>query len=276
MASLLIVTGLFALILVALRLYDWHAEKREWMRLAVMQPAKPRLYDPAMVADLPEPARRFFTFAIKPGTPLLTVVEIDMVGEFSLGSRNKPNYKAMRARQILAAPTGFVWKLWLSGMVPISGSDSGKWTRFRIFGLIPVARLGGDANHARSAFGRYVAEAIFWSPAALLPGPNVSWEALDQNSVRVTVTHDRISQTVDINIDAEGCPVSIKFMRWSDANSEKEYRLQPFGGFLSDFREVQGFRIPFNVEAGNMFGTEDYFAFYKANVTGVSFNMVKA
>ena len=273
--SLLGIAGLLTLILVALRLYDKHADKREWMRLAALQPATPALYDPEMVAGLPEPARRFFAFAIKPGSPLLTVAEINMIGEFSLGSRNKPYYKAMRARQILAAPTGFVWKLRLSGLVPVSGSDSAKWTRFRIFGLIPVARLGGDANHTRAAFGRYVAEAVFWSPAALLPGPNVSWEALEQNSARVTVAHNGLSQTVELELDAAGCPISVKFMRWSNANSEKKYRLQPFGGFLSDFREVQGFRIPFNVEAGNMFGTEEYFAFYKAKVTSVRFNMAK-
>lgn len=60
-------------------------------------------------------------------------------------------------------------------------------------------------------------------------------------------------------------------MRWSDANPEGRCRLQPFGGYLSDFREVQGFRIPFKVEAGNMFGTDEYFAFFKARVTAVRF-----
>jgi hypothetical protein len=37
-------------------------------------------FDPAMVAGLPEPAQRFFKFAIAPGTPLLPVAEIDMGG----------------------------------------------------------------------------------------------------------------------------------------------------------------------------------------------------
>jgi hypothetical protein len=60
-------------------------------------------------------------------------------------------------------------------------------------------------------------------------------------------------------------------MRWSNANPEKQYRLQPFGGVLSDFREVQGYRLPFRVEAGNMFGTDDYFVFFKAEVTDIRF-----
>lgn len=268
---LLVILGFALFSLLALRLWDERAERMEWARLAALQPTNPAMYDPLMVANLPEPARRFFNFAIKQGTPLLTVAEIDMGGEFSLGTRDNPNYQPMDARQILATPTGFVWKLKMFGSVSVSGSDTGRWTRFRILCLIPVARMGGDTNHARAAYGRYVAEAVFWTPAALLPGPSVAWEALDQDTARVTVTHNELSQAVDMKVDAKGRLVVVHFMRWTNANPEKKHRLQPFGGHLSDFREVQGFRIPFNVEAGNMFGTDEYFAFFKAKVTAVRF-----
>ena len=268
---ILAILGLCILPLVVLRLWDERAVRVEWARLAESQPPGVAVYDPAMVADLPEPAQRYFSFAIAPGTPLLTVAEIDMGGEFSLGTRDNPNYQPMEARQILAAPTGFVWKVRLPGVVPVSGSDTGSWTRFRVLGLIPVARMGGEPNHARAAYGRYVAEAVFWTPAALLPGPDVVWEAVDQDTARVTVTHNDLSQAVDIQVDAEGRPGTVQFMRWSDANPEREHRLQPFGGQLSDFREVQGFRIPFKVEAGNMFGTEQHFIFFRARVTEVRF-----
>ncbi|MBR9982909.1 MAG: hypothetical protein KFF50_17890 [Desulfatitalea sp.] len=263
--------GLALCALLALRLWDGRAERMEWSRLTALQALNPPAYDPSMVADLPEPARRFFNFAIAPGTPLLTVAEIDMGGQFSLGSRENPNYQRMDATQILAAPWGFVWKLRLPGIVPVSGSDSGRWTRFRILGLLPVARMGGDADHARSAYGRYVAEALFWTPAALLPGPGIVWEAVDEHTARVTVSHMGFAQAVDLRVDGDGCPIAVHFMRWSDANPAKTHRLQPFGGQLSDFRDVQGFRLPFKVEAGNMFGTADHFVFFKAEVDSIRF-----
>lgn len=269
--SLFVVLGFALFCLLALRLWDQRAERMEWARLAALQPTSPARYDPVMVADLPEPARRFFDFAIKPGTPLLTVAEIDMGGEFGLGTRGNPKYKPMTARQILAAPRGFVWAVEIPGAISVSGADTGRWTRFRVLGLIPVARMGGETNHARAAYGRAIAEALFWTPAALLPGPGVAWEGLDQDTARVTVTHNDLSQAVDMKVDAAGRPVVVSFMRWSNANPEKRYRLQPFGGHLSDFRESQGFRIPFAVEAGNMFGTDEYFAFFKAKVTAVHF-----
>ena len=268
---LLMLLGAGSLALIVIRLRDALSDRAEWARLTALQPANPARYDPAMVANLPEPAQRFFNFTIKPGTPLLTVAEIDMGGEFSLGSREKPNYRPMDARQILASPHGFVWMLRIPGAVSLSGSDTGKWTRFRLFGLIPVARLGGDANHARAAFGRYVAEALFWTPAALLPGPGIVWEALGPDAARVTVTHNGLTQSVDVSVDKEGRPVEVRFQRWTNANAERANRLQPFGGYLSDFREIQGFRLPFRVEAGNLFGTDAYFPFFKARLRTIRY-----
>ncbi|MCW5638014.1 MAG: hypothetical protein KIT28_03510 [Rubrivivax sp.] len=257
--------------LARLRRVDRRAGRAEWRRLAALQPAAPERFASAMVADLPEPARRYFDFVIRPGTPLRTVAEIDMVGSFSLGSRQAPAWRPMRAKQILAAPAGFVWAMRTRGGLRVAGSDSGTWTRFRVLGLIPVARVGNDPDHARSAFGRLVAEALFWTPAALLPGPGVSWEPLGPDSARVTLRHGDASQAVDVTVDAAGRPVQVVFERWSNANADRRWRLQPFGGRLSDFREVEGFRLAHRVEAGNGFGTPEYFAFYAVEVTAIRF-----
>lgn len=263
--------GLAFAVLGVLLLLDHRADRIEWDRLAALQPETPERFDLEMVADLPEPARRYFAHAIDRGTPLLPVAVIEMTGEFSLGTKDDPRYQPMEAHQILAAPEGFVWAMRTTGGMPVSGSDSGRWTRFRIFGLIPVARIGGDPDHARSAYGRYVGEAVIWAPAALLPRPGVTWEAVDEDTARVTVERGPISQAVDVTVDPEGRPITAVFQRWSNANPDKEHRLQPFGATMSDFREVGGYRLPFRVEAGNHYGTEDYFPFFRADVTDIRF-----
>lgn len=267
----LILLGAVALALSLLLFADRRADQAEWARLAALQPQQPAPFSTALIADLPEPAQRYFTYTIQPGAALLPVAEIHMQGRFSMGSKEDPRYQPMRARQILAAPEGFVWSMRTTGGLPISGTDSGSWTRFRILWLIPVARMGGDPDHARSAYGRHVAEAVFWTPAALLPGPGVTWESIDDDTARVTVTHEAMSQAVDVTVDAQGQPVQVSFQRWSNANPQKTYRLQPFGGYLSDFREVRGYRLPHRIEAGNMFGTDDYFPFFLADVTEIRF-----
>lgn len=109
-----IVAGLATVTLAAVgglmmwRASDHLADRMAADRLLARQPVAPEVFDVSMVADLPEPARRFLTFAIAPGTPLWTVAEIEMRGRFSLGTKAEPNYMTMHARQTLAAPHGFI------------------------------------------------------------------------------------------------------------------------------------------------------------------------
>ena len=268
---------LIVLVATALALWFWrqadHASDHAAMaRLAVLQPTAPERFDVSLLEGLPEPAQRYFRYTIQPGTPLYTVARISMTGKFGMGNRESPDYMDMQATQVLAMPEGFVWKMSASrGALRVSGSDTEKWTRFWLMGLLPVARMGGDADHTRSAFGRYVAESVFWTPAALLPGQGVKWELVDVNTARVIVRHNGMEQAVDVAVAEDGRPLQVNFDRWTNANSEKVHRLQPFGGYLSEFREFDGFCLPTRVEAGNFFATENYFPFFIASVTDIEF-----
>lgn len=268
---------LIVLVATALALWFWrqadHASDHAAMaRLAALQPTAPEYFDVYLLEGLPEPAQRYFRYTIQPGTPLYTVARISMTGKFGMGNRESPNYMDMQATQVLAMPEGFVWKMSASrGALRVSGSDTEKWTRFWLMGLLPVARMGGDADHTRSAFGRYVAESVFWTPAALLPGQGVKWELVDVDTARVIVRHNGMEQAVDVVVAEDGRPLQVNFDRWTNANSEKVHRLQPFGGYLSEFREFDGFRLPTRVEAGNFFASENYFPFFIASVTDIEF-----
>ncbi len=271
--ALILLAGLLAAALAALALWraaDRRADARTWAMLAAL-PQPPGRFDPDMVADLPDPARRYFLYTIAPGTPLRTTAVIEMGGEIGMGDKTAPGYRPMRARQILS-PAGFVWAL-EAGI--IGGSDgmmpATSWTRFRLAGLLPVVRVGGNPDHFRSAFGRVVAEGTFWTPAALLPGPGIAWETVDADTARVTVTAHGLSQPVEITVAPDGRPLRVVLPRWSNANPEKEWRLQPFGGDLAEFREFEGYRLPTTVDGGNLIGTEDYFPFFRARVSRIRF-----
>ena len=267
--ALLLVGGT---VLFGFRLSDHWRDHKEMDRLRALQPLDPELFRSELVTELPDAARRFFLFSIQEGTPLRTVVQLEMQGSFSLGNKADPKYMQMRAKQVLAAPDGFVWKMTAqSGHLSISGSDSGSWTRFWLANVMPVARSGGTADHARSAFGRYVAEAVFWSPAALLPSANVSWSEVSNDIARVTVESRGQRQSFDLNVGEDGRPVQVVFSRWTNANPDGDFKHQPFGGTLSEFETFDGFRLPTHIEAGNGFGTDDYFPFFIADVTSLSF-----
>ena len=272
--ALLLLTVLAVVVLagLALRWSDRRKDAIVWAGLRARQARNPARFDPAVLDGLPEPVQRYFRFAIAPGTRLFPLAEIDMQGDFGPGSRDAPNYAPMVARQILCAPHGFVWQM-SSGL--ISGSDGlgpdGSWTRFRLAGLVPVARAGFSDDHRRSAFARAVAEAAIWAPASVLPGPGITWQAIGPDTARLTFASAGAIQSVDLTLAANGAPVAMVMPRWSNANPQKIWQIQPFGATLGGFRDFHGFRLPTRVEAGNFFGTEDWFAFFRATLTDIRF-----
>jgi len=267
------------ILLVSLRIWRYFDERelnRVWRTLVSETEEAPPAFNKSMVAELPQPARQFFEAAIDEGTPLHRAAEITMHGVFSLGNKDAPAYKPMSACQLLAAPRGFIWDTRVgNGLTQVVGSDAAyptkSWLRFWLAGLIPVARSGNTHDHLLSSFGRYMSEAILWTPAALLPSPDVHWEAVKENTARVTVTEDNMTQSFDIVIDSAGRPREIRFQRWTNANATKTYQQQPFGGYLSDFKKFEGFWLPTTVVAGNNFGTDAYYPFFKASVAKVEF-----
>jgi hypothetical protein len=60
-------------------------------------------------------------------------------------------------------------------------------------------------------------------------------------------------------------------MRWSDANPEKKFRLQPFGGTIEAEAGFGGFTIPSDIKVGNHYGTDTYFPFFQARITSAEY-----
>ncbi|MEM9600687.1 MAG: DUF6544 family protein [Pseudomonadota bacterium] len=261
----------FGLALHGLRQLDLRAEAAVWKQLLERAGPNEGLYDPQMVASLPEPAQRYFNFMIRAGTPLFRVIDIQMEGTIGFGSKDAPNEKPMSAKQILAPPYGLVWSL-KSGVV--GGSDVAttetSWTRFWLLSVIPLVRAS-NPDHRRAAFGRVVVEAAAWVPATLLPSDHVHWEAIDDNRSKAIVRFGDFTQAVNITVDKSGAPRTVMIQRWTDANPDKVFRQQPFGGHLSEFVAFDGYRLPTRIEVGNHFGTDDYFPFLKARITQASF-----
>jgi hypothetical protein len=253
-----------------LRLLDIRNDKKTWQSLIRNASQTAGIFDPHLIEGLPEPARRYFNFSIAPGSPIVSAVELEMTGELGLGSIEEPKYSPMIAQQILAPPQGLVWRVQVGAIVGSDGAtNTSSWTRFWLFGLIPVVRVGNNEDHHRSAFGRVVAEGAFWTPATLLPCDNVRWEEIDENTARAIVTNEDFEQNVDVTVAQDGQPTHVVISRWSNENPDRAFKLQPFGGYLSDFCRFGGYMLPTSVEGGNHFGTDKYFPFYKAKISEI-------
>jgi hypothetical protein len=258
-----------------LRRSDQRDVDRLWTAVAGHGARSSATFTPAMVEGLPEPARRYFLRAIAPGTPLRFVAEIDMEGAIGLGDKVDPGYQPMRANQIIAPPHGFVWAPTIgSGAMTVTGADTyvdGEgWTRFWLAGAIPIARSRPTTDYIRSAAARSILEAL-WVPAVLLPQNGVTWEPIDEHRARAMLEHRGERFALTLAVAEDGRPLSVLMPRWTNANPEKVFRWQPTGGIIHETANVGGYTVPVRLEAGNMFGTECYFPFFKAEVRQIRF-----
>jgi hypothetical protein len=247
---------------------DARAADRLWAALAAAPPAPADGFDPAMTDGLPEPARRCLCRAIAPGTRLAPVVELAMEGSFLLNGRALP----MRSSEILAPGRGFVWKArvgrWPLGFSGSDGWQAGgtSWTRFRLAGLVPLVAEGGSPDHARASAARLALESV-WAPMALLPQAGAVWQATGPDQAEVRFPAQPELRPIELRLDGEGRVTEVCTQRWSNANPERAWRWQPFGGRMTAWRSFAGLTVPSEVEIGNHWGTARWAPFFRARIT---------
>jgi hypothetical protein len=205
----------------------------------VLRPAGPGAFDPAELAELPEPVRRHLTLAIAPGTPLATSARLRMRGSIRVG-----RWLPFRARQLLAPHHGFVWSARAAGLIAgsdryLDGAGAMEW---RLAGLVTVAH-GEGPDVSRSAAGRAGAEGI-WLPTALLPRFGVRWSATASDQVTAAFGVGETPVELHLRIDQTGRIVSLAFDRWGDPDGGGRFGWHRFGGEITGYASFGGLTVP--------------------------------
>ena len=215
----------------------------------------PGVFDPAPIRHLPEPARRYLSHAIAPGTPLATAVRLRMHGEIKLRQWNP-----FTAEQVLRWDRGLIWKAKVRmgghALMTIKGAD--RWIdgegsmRWKLLGLVPVMSADGP-EISRSALGRVQVES-FMLPSMLLR-EDVRWSATDDEHPHATVTVGGEHAELALSIDEHGALRSIAVRRWGNPEGQA-FHWVDFGGQTSEDRSFGGYTIPTRARVGWYFGSD--------------------
>lgn len=199
------------------------------------------------LAGLPAPVVRYFEFALTPGQPLLRTARIEHKGDFR-GALDQPWSPFTSVQHVSADPPGFVWdaKIRMSPLLTVRVRDSylqgvGSM-QASVAGVIPVLNAWGRTDLASGALHRYLAESV-WLPAALLPRPGLTWEPLDGNSARATLTDFGVSVSLDFRFNDKGEIVSVYTpARYRDVNGKGGPT--PWEGQFQSYNQVDGIMVP--------------------------------
>lgn len=234
-------------------------------------------FDPARLVSLPEPARRYLTHAVAPGSLIATAVRLRMHGEIKV----KDDWLPFEADQVIRWKRGFVWRARtkMKGL-PVTGSD--RWIdgegsmRWKLLGLIPIITAHGP-DISRASLGRVQIESV-WLPTVLL-APDIKWSAPDPTHVGVNLHLADHAAHLDISIDAAGRLRTVCIARWGNpelANhgEQKEFHEYPFGGIVLGEKSFDGITIPSVMRVGWYFGTGRFEAegeFFRVTVDHAEF-----
>lgn len=241
--------------------------QEDWRRLCAAT-QQPTAFDLTMVADLPEPARRWLTHVIAPGTPLWRSVELSMAGEIRLGA-----WRPFTATQVLAPPRGYIWaaNARVFGL-PVIGYDrltagTGEM-RWRLLNLIPVVAVTGP-DVARSAAGRLASEIVL-VPTAF---HDATWTHGGSPHTAVATWHDgEDEERVELHVGPDGQALDVLMQRWGQPPGAPFGRY-PFGAVTHGERTDAGITLPSSFSAGWWRGTDrqDEGEFFRARITAVTF-----
>jgi len=203
-----------------------------------------------MVADLPEPARRWFVHAIRGGTELSADAELDLSGEI----RPEPgsDWYQVRVRHRLAPPLRSLWQgsarrgaRWYR--VEESFALGAARRRFALLGLIPtVDRSGPDFSRS---IQELVALQSVWVPGSLLPQRGVFWREAEGDTARALVPVAGRKIELLFSVESDGRLREVALERWGSPDGGS-WRSLPFVLRCRDETPFGGFVVPSVVTGG--------------------------
>lgn len=227
-------------------------------------------FDPASVDSLPDPVRRYFRWAIAPGTRPVRRVEIRQEGDFAMRPGSWTTFTA--TQHVTTTPRAFVWSasMPMAVVVPVHVRDAyrgGQGSMLaKILGWAPVADAHDTPEMANGALLRWLAEAA-WYPTALLPSAGVTWTAVDDSTARATLTDGATTVSLDITFGADGGIAATRAMRYREGADAP----QPWLGRFTDYRRVDGLMIPTRGEVGWGEGP-GYAAYWRGRLVGTRYD----
>lgn len=203
-------------------------------------------FDPAHVADLPAPVRRYFETVVEDGQSPTRTVRLTQRGALRLGGRTG-SWKPMTAtQQFTVDPPGFVWHadVAVAPFVPARVVDAYEFGRgslhARLLSVVPVADADPGPEMNEGELLRYLGEAV-WFPTALLPAAGVEWEAIDDRSARATIADRGTTASLVFHFDDDDL---VERVTAAQRYRQEADDVAPWTGYFEDYRRVDGVRIP--------------------------------
>lgn len=196
-----------------------------------------------MLADLPGPVRRYLRYTGVVGKPFPGTIRLHQQGRMRLGPGQ--GWVSLDAEEHYSVqPPGFVWAGTARlGPLPVARARdmyAGGQGRLlaKVASLWPVVDASGEQMD-QGEMMRYLSEMI-WFPTAFLAG-NISFEAVDDSSARVTLTDHGQTASGTLFFDGEGRVTDFVAQRYRTPGASSP---DTWSTPVTGYGEFEGLRLP--------------------------------
>lgn len=273
----LAIVGLAALYKGALWNFSNQSNKQIQQQLDGVPDTPPVKITQDMLEPLPQSVQNWLIDAGAIGADEIRTVTLKQTGWMRLKPEQEKWMKAEAEQTITANPPSFIWTV-KTNMAPfgqVVGRDrfeSGKADMLiKAAGLLPIVQVSNNAKTDESALQRFLME-MAWYPTAAL-SPYVTWEELDANAARATMTYRGISGSADFYFSEAGELQKVIAYRYKD-NDKSASRL-PCVAEIKEHHNAGAYKIPSKVEI-SWYLEEGKFTWYKFEVHGAEIDPIRA
>jgi len=245
---------------------------------AARLPIEPKVFDPRELADLPAPVQRYFHAAFADGLRIVAGVAIEQSGEFNQ-SETEPAWKPFTATQrVVTRRPGYFWDARIRMFPGVTMRVRDAYVagegllQAAVFGLFSVANLRDSGELAKGELMRYLAE-MAWYPTAFLPSQGVRWDAVDDQSARVTLNDGVVTVSLLFRFNAAGLIESFRADARGRTAGAKAVSL-PWQGRFWNYATRNGMQVPLEGEVAWIHpdGAKPY---WRGQITKLNYEFVK-
>ncbi len=201
-----------------------------------------KIYKEKQIIDLPAPVRRYFQNVLTDGQPYISTIYLKHDGQFKTApGKNWINIEG--EQHFTVEEPGFLW----SGMTVflsvqdmyIAGKGETRGSFLNLFNLYHGTGPGYDQGELL----RWIGESV-WFPTNLLPSQRLQWVPINENKAKLSLVYRGKALSCDVSFNTGGEITQLKTRRYMRVG-----RLETWVGRFSNYKEVDGMKIPMKVES---------------------------
>ena len=233
--------------------------------------AQPGLITEAQVLGLPEVMQRYLSYAGVVGKEPIRTVRLKQQG-FMRQEQGQKWLPLVAEQYFTTTPPAFLWHASIRPFPLVSISATDQFSDghgnmlIKLWSFITVGNARGPEMD-QGELQRYLAEMV-WFPTAWLTDAT-EWQAMDDHSVKATMHEQDVTASMALHVNEQGQLTHLKAERYMEEHGH--YRLEPWSGQCNEYQEVDGMRIPTEIEITWHLASGD-FTWFRCKITEIEYN----